>query len=222
MIWKIIRVAGMFTLLASFALAMSDVKITVDHNAGYTETKEFKFKNVPSPVKNDAAAKAKLVLVDGQLDGNSADISALTDGYLPMAEDEPHANVFFDEATTGGRFMLDLNAAIDIAQVNTYSWHPNTRGAQVYKLYASDGTDPKFNSAPKLKTDPVTCGWKLIASVDTRAKSGDDGGQYGVSITDSSGSLGKYRYLLFDCSATETSDDYGNTFYSEIDVVAKK
>jgi len=31
-----------------------------------------------------------------------------------------------------------------------------------------------------------------------------------------------YRYLLFDCYATENSDDYGNTFYSEVDVSAKK
>ena len=46
--------------------------------------------------------------------------------------------------------------------------------------------------------------------------------QYGVSITDASGALGKYRYLLFDCIETETDDPWGNTFYSEIDVVAKK
>ena len=31
--------------------------------------------------------------------------------------------------------------------------------------------------------------------------------------------LGNYRYLLFDISATENDDAFGNTFYSEIDVV---
>ena len=31
--------------------------------------------------------------------------------------------------------------------------------------------------------------------------------------------LGNYRYLLFDISATENDDPFGNTFYSEIDVV---
>jgi len=35
-------------------------------------------------------------------------------------------------------------------------------------------------------------------------------------------SLGKFRYLLFDCYVTETADEFGNTFYSEIDVIAKK
>src|SRR5882724_11531441 len=192
---------AIFGLLVNLALAaLPDAKVTVDHNAGYTETKEFKFKTVPSPAKDDAGAKAKLVLVDGQLDGNSAQLGALIDGQLATVDDEPQANVFFDEATRGGRFMMDLGSAIDLAQVNTYSWHPNTRGPQVYKLYASDGTDTKFNAGPKLKTDPVSCGWKLIATVDTRPKNGEDGGQYGVSITDSTGSLGKYRYLLFDCT----------------------
>ena len=50
----------------------------------------------------------------------------------------------------------------------------------------------------------------------------DGGGQYGVSITDAHGILGKYRYLLFGFVATETDDDAGNTFYSEIDVVTRK
>ena len=57
--------------------------------------------------------------------------------------------------------------------------------------------------------------------MDTRPPQGDGGGQYGVSINGAGGSLGKYRYLLFDCFVTEVGDDWGNTFYSEIDVVAK-
>src|SRR2546430_1701971 len=82
--------------------------------------------------------------------------------------------------------------------------------------------DFKFNLEPDAKTDPTSCGWKLIASVDTRPKQGASGGQYGVSITDASGSLGKFRYLLFDAVPTESDDAWGNTFFSEIDVVAKK
>ncbi len=62
----------------------------------------------------------------------------------------------------------------------------------------------------------------LIANVDTRVGSANDGGQYGVSITKTGGSLGSFRYLLFVCASTESDDEWGNTFYSEIDVVAKK
>ena len=58
-----------------------------------------------------------------------------------------------------------------------------------------------------------------MANVDTRPAGGDMGGQYGVSISLPTSSR-PARYLLFVCSATETNDDFGNTFYSEIDVIA--
>jgi thiol-disulfide isomerase/thioredoxin len=195
------------------------VTVTIDRNIGPAATRDFKFAHVPSPAKNDAGARAQVRLVDGQLDPNGAGLSALTDGLWPTSEDEPEANCFFDAGTAGGAFRLDLGSAVDIAQVNTYSWHPNTRGPQVYWLYASDGTDPKFNPTPGATVDAATAGWTLIATVDTRPRQGDPGGQYGVSITRPNGSLGRYRYLLFVCFATEADDDYGNTFYSEIDVV---
>jgi hypothetical protein len=209
-------------LLTLACAAHAQVKVTTDHNSNATATSAFKFKNVPSPAKDDAAAKAKLLLVEGEVDGNGADLSALTDGALPTEEDQPAANFFWNAGTGGGRFQMDLGSAIDIAQVNTYSWHPNTRGPQVYRLWASDGADPNFRPAPKTNIDLATVGWKLITVVDTRSKDGNDGGQFGVSITDARGSLGKFRYLLFDCFVTETADEFGNTFYSEIDVVAKK
>jgi hypothetical protein len=210
------------TLLALALTTHAQVKIIFDHNPNATATRAFKFKNVPSPAKDDVAAKAKLLLVEGEADGNGADVSALTDGALPTEEDQPAANFFWNAGTGGGRLQMDLGSLIEIAQVNTYSWHPNTRGPQVYRLWASDGAAVNFNPAPKANLDPVNCGWKLITVVDTRSKEGDDGGQFGVSITDGRGSLGKFRYLLFDCYVTETADEFGNTFYSEIDVVARK
>jgi hypothetical protein len=201
------------------------IKILVDHNTGDAATPAFRFAHVPSPVGNDAAAKATITVVAGVVDPNSGGVYKLTDGRLPQEEDEPESNLFFDAGTWGGRFRMDLGSVIDIAQVNSYSWHPSTRGPQVYVMYASDGTDPNFDPAPKTKVDPTTVGWHRVASVDTRVKpgaGGQDGGQYGVSISHVSGSIGKYRYLLFDCFETESDDDWGNTFYSEIDVVAKQ
>ena len=212
----------MATLLGLCLATPPAAKITIDHNTGSDANRNFRFKNVPSPAKDDIGAKAKLMLVDGEIDSNGADLTALTDGILPTEEDEPGANFFFNAGTDGGRVRLDLGNIFELAQVNTYSWHPNTRGPQLYKLYASDGADPKFNGEPKRPVDPATCGWKFIATVSTLPAQGEEGGQYAVSITDPSGSLGKYRYLLFDCYATEASDEWGNTFYSEVDVVAKK
>ncbi|HKP82605.1 MAG TPA: hypothetical protein VJT69_11325, partial [Pyrinomonadaceae bacterium] len=159
-------------------LLLIDARVAFDHNPNSTATREFKFKNIASPAKDDAATNAKLTLIDGDLDQGAAELSALVDGRLPSDEDEPGANVYFRAGSSGGRFRMDFTTPIDIAQVNTYSWHPNSRGPQLYKLYAADGSDPKFNPDPKRGIDPSTCGWKFIALVSTLPDSGDGGGQY--------------------------------------------
>jgi hypothetical protein len=215
-------VAAVLTILPALA-SRAEVKPVVEHKDNSQATAEFKFKTVPSPVKDDAAAKAKISIVEGEKDSNGADTEALNDGKLPTEEDQPEQNFFFNAGTEGGRLALDLGSAINIKQVNTYSWHPNTRGPQVYKLYGSDGSGNSFSAAPKKGTDPAKAGWKLIATVDTRPQGGGEGGgQYGVSIADAAGAIGKYRYLLFDMSRTEADDEFGNTFYSEIDVIEQK
>jgi hypothetical protein len=118
---------------------------------------------------------------------------------------------------------MDLGHLTEIARVNSYSWHPGARAPQVYRLWASDGSDPKFNPEPKATIDPRSCGWRVIATVDTRTEDeNQDTGQYGVSISDAGGRLGRFRYLLFDVYVTEVRDNFGNTFYSEIDVIEAK
>jgi len=198
-----------------------DPRVEFEHNSNGTATRNFTFKTIPSPSKTDAASKAALTMIDGVIDGGSGELSALTDGLLPTNDDDPGANLYFRAGSMGGRFRMDFGSPIDIARVITYSWHPNTRGPQLYKLYAADGSESGINLAPKRGVDPATCGWKFIATVSTIPKQGEDGGQYAASVMDASGSLGKYRYLMFDCYVTELNDDWGNTFYSEIDVIGK-
>ena len=207
-------------LLLSATASFAEIKIVVDHNDNEHAAAGFKFKTVPAPARTNAATQAKFILVDGDRDENGGDLEKLHDGAVPTEEDAPAENFFFNAGTDGGRIEVDLGGVLDLKQVNTYSWHPNTRAPQVYKLYASDGQAESFNAKPKKATDPEKCGWKLVAKVDTRPKSGEPGGQYGVSLSDSDGSIGKYRYLLFAVSSTESDDDFGNTFYSEIDVIA--
>lgn len=171
---KITYVIFASVLLLTLAFAVhAQVKVTIDYNA--SGTGQFKFKNVPRPAKDDAASKAKSMLVVGEVDPNSADFSALTDGLLPTNEDQPAANLFFNVGGSGGRFRMDLGSVIEVAQINSYSWHPDTRGPQVYLVYASDGADPTFNAEPKGTIDPTTAGWKLLATVDTRPKQGQGG-----------------------------------------------
>jgi hypothetical protein len=199
--------------------AFAEVKITAERLEPDKAAPGFKLPTVPTARRTDAAAKATFTLIDGERDRNGGDLDRLRDGRLPRNADEPASNFFFRAGTDGGRFVVDLGSAIDVKQVNTYSWHASTRGPQVYRLYASDGSGEGFAAQPKRPADPATAGWKLVASIDTRPKEGDPGGQYGVSITDSAGNLGKFRYLLFDVSRTEDTDGFGNTFLSEIDII---
>lgn len=216
--------SNLLNLLLISGLFLSPVfesQINFEHNSNRSSTRDFKFQHLPSPRKDDAASKATLTMIEGVLDGGSGELTALTDGVLPTNADDPGANFYFNAGSMGGRFRMDFGKSIDIAQVLTYSWHPGSRGPQLYKLYAAEGTEANFNIGPKRGVDPSTCGWHFIATVSTIPKQGEDGGQYVASVTDSGGSLGKYRYLMFDCYVTELNDDWGNTFYSEIDVVEK-
>jgi hypothetical protein len=203
-------------------IAHAQTKITIDHNTGPAINPQFKFKSVPSPARDDAAAKARVKMVDGEADGNSAGVEALTDGVLPTSDDQPRRNFFITAGSGGARLLIDLGRVIEVAQINSYSWHPNSRAPQVYRVWASDGNDSRFVAEPKADVDPRTVGWRVLATVDTRSDDADkDGGQFGVSIADPRGSLGRFRYLLFDCYVTEVADNFGNTFYSEIDVIAR-
>jgi hypothetical protein len=85
-----------------------DPKVEVEHNPNRTASRNFKFNNIPSPKKDDAAAKAILTLIDGPVDGGSAELGALVDGLLPTNEDDPGANVYFRAGSMGGRFRMDL------------------------------------------------------------------------------------------------------------------
>ena len=216
---SLISLAVGASVLAFAVVARGEIKIVVDHNSNESASVAFKFKNVPTPSKNDPATSARFTILDGERDDNGGDLDKLHDGKLPTEEDEPAENFFFNAGTESGRLRVDSGKLIEIKQVNTYSWHPNTRGPQVYKLYAADGKAEAFNAQPRNATDPEKCGWKLIAKVDTRPKQGAGGGQYGVIISDSDGIIGKYRYLFFDIGRTENDDPFGNTFYSEIDVI---
>jgi len=214
---RVIFTVVVLTVLIFAVASHAEIRIIVDRNRDAAG--DFKFETIPSPSKSDAATKAKFIVVDGRRDFNGGNTDKLHDGKIPTEDDQPSENFFFNAGTDGGRIVIDLEEVIEIKQVNTYSWHPNTRGPQVYKLYVSDGRADVFNAEPKKEIDPKTCGWVLIATVDTRPEQGQGGGQYGVSVCDSTGVIGRYRYLLFDVSRTEATDAFGNTFFSEIDVV---
>lgn len=194
--------------------------VVAGHSA---EDSSFKFDKVEAPAINDAGSKGTWSLIDGQRDRNSGELTVLNDGKVPDGADKPGENYFFTTNTDGGRIGVDLGEVIPVKSVATYSWHRASRGPQVYKLYGASGKSQKFNASPTRDIDPVSCGWELISEVDTRPKSGDGGGQYGVEIANRANrSLGNYQHLLFDVQKTAKDDPHANTFFSEIDVVSAK
>lgn len=217
----LLGVLAFITSSSSSSVARAEIKVIIDRNDNAEASAAFKFKHVPPPSSNDAATDAQVSIIDGHRDKNSAELSKLTDGKAPDDSDQPSENVFFDEQTDGGRILFDLGSAIAIKQINTYSWHAADRGPQVYAVYGADGRAKNFDARPKSGIDPEKSGWKKIATIDTRPKDQlDAGGQYGVGISASDGAIGSFRYLLFDIHSTEDADDFGNTFFSEIDVIS--
>ena len=198
-------------------------EVVVEANQDDQATGEFKFKNVPAPSPTDAANQAKFSVVAGRRDSNGGESLVLHDGLLPSNSDEPGANFFFAAGSNGGRLLVDLGEAVDVKQVNTYSWHGGERGPQVYKLYAEDPEAKDFDPRRSRSGDLAAAGWKLIAEVDTRAEGAPLAGQHGVTISGGmDDAIGKRRYLFFDVARTTEEGPFGHTFFSEIDVVDGK
>ena len=197
------------------------VKVTSERNPADSASDKFAFKTVPPPAKR-GVARCEISLIAGRQDDNSG----LRPIYLgksrpPAGPDDPKSTFFFADDTDGGRLRIDLDDVTAIRAVNTYSWHPGGRGAQVYVLYGSDGTAPGFDPAPPKGVDPTTRGWVRVASVDTRPPDRkDNGGQFGVTVADDAGGpIGRFRHLLLDVSKTDPADHGANTFFSRIDVI---
>jgi len=182
----------------------------------------FQFDSIPLPAIDDAASGAKLQVVRGKPDSHSAALSVLNDGQIPTGDDSPSENFFFAAGTSGGCIALDLGRSIEIAQVASYSWHPASRAPQVYSLYGADDSDPNFTwNRIADNMSPENAGWKSIAKVDSRSDA-PPGGQHAALISDPSGTMGHYRYLLFEIDQTASDDPLANTFFSEIDVLDRQ
>jgi hypothetical protein len=179
------------------------------------------FKTIPRPSKSDLAAGAQVTLLGNSFEPAAADGAVLINGIVPNDSLDLSEEVLLANSNTnGGRLLVDLGRVQPVAAVTVYSWHEwdvdqGSRGPQVYTLYGSAAEKP----------DPaVLDGWTKLAAVDTRPNNTGAkwNGQHGVLITDTSGKLGEFRYLLFALERTHSplQKDAGltGTLFSEIDV----
>jgi len=107
-----------------------------------------------------------------------------------------------------GFFLVDLTAAKDVRQIDTFSWETNVRAPQVYRVYGASGAE-----WPAITPSPAGA-WKVIADVNTEALGA--GGMHGASIHRNGAALGNFRWLLFEL--TPPSKQKEGTLFSEFDV----
>jgi putative membrane-bound dehydrogenase-like protein len=124
---------------------------------------------------------------------------------LPENKDDPKRNTWTEDGE--GRWLVDLQKPVELARINTYSWHHHERAVQGFTLWGAAG-----DQAPDAKAkDPGAAGWRRIAAVDTKALG--DGGKHASSVLALGRSLGTYRWLLW-----QHAERKGTTFVSRIDV----
>ena len=212
---SILVVSTLSMHISAQVIAVGSTRILLDHNSNAHSNPWFYFGDAARPSTNDAATGAIFSIPEGEPAPRSGGVEALHDGKLPTGADRPDQNFFFKNGTDGGLVRIDLGQVIPVQTVNTYSCHPSNRAPQIYTLYGSGGEGAGFVVSPRRGDDLEQEGWHRIASVATGMR-GDFGGQWAVSVSGTNGSLGRFRYLLFDIRNPEL-----NTFYSEIDVVSQ-
>jgi hypothetical protein len=195
-------------------------------------TAAFRFPTIEPPSSHDYAdasqGHARIRMLYGKSKKDSGPIEVLLDGKGQTQADAPKESFFFED-NTSGMILVDLGRKIPVKKVNTYSWHQHhllpgdhLRATQKYYLYGSPQATP-----PAADGDLTAAGWTLIAQVDTDEFFGLPRvdvrpPQQAVSITASDrGSIGEYRYLLWDVRPTRWAHQTfhsANTFYGEFDV----
>ncbi len=199
---------------AGSLLAETEVLVQSSEDAAH-----FQFEVIAPPAINDAGAKAKWKVIAGKVDGNSGLIDRLHDGRIPVSADDPASNFFFAAGTSEGLIAVDLEQAIDVSQIVTYSWHTDSRAPQVYSVFGATGDEEDFAFPESPSAAEESPCWTKLADVDTRGRK-HEGGQHAVRLTNPDASLGKFRHLLFAVKATEPGNRFSHTFFSEIDVIS--
>lgn len=198
----------------------------------------FRFPTIEPPSNQDYADRsrrhARIEVLRGALQkgekGASGPVSVLIDGKGQSHEDSPNESAFFANGEQGA-FLLDLGKTVNITKINTYSWHQNTtflpqrhRAVQKYTLYGHSG-----DHLPGTAGSLIEQGWVRVTRVNSDdffqvADPLDRPAQQACSITAARGTIGKFRYLLWEVESTLGwhTRETNNTFYGEFDVYAEE
>jgi quinoprotein glucose dehydrogenase len=125
--------------------------------------------------------------------------------HLPENDHDTNKNTWSEEGEA--RWLVDMQKSVEIARINTFSWHHSERAGQAFTVWAADGEQAPDAAAKNL----TAAGWRQVAVVNTKGKK--IGGKHGSSIRGLGQPLGRYRFLLWQHNETKLT-----TFISRIDV----
>jgi hypothetical protein len=170
---------------------------------------------VPNNTDGDVALNKTVTLCDGSLQSDSQPVSALTDGLWQTSSDNAGRSVFGAfGAGKNYRVSIDLTQAYSISEIDAWSWHNGVRAPQEYDVWGAasptaTGTDLTYASYA-FGVGLSSAGYTLIGHVATSTASGKWTTQF-------TGSIGSYRYLVFDIPPAPGPTGAG-TFFGEIAV----
>jgi putative heme-binding domain-containing protein len=207
--WQSKRKGTFFTEVAVYAAGKTPaglVRVVTDKEGGAWDNL-----SMGAP---DSAGLAVTGAIATSVDGFAKPADGANDGgKLPrlfakdiQANDDDTAHSVWADGGEA-RWLVDLQKPVNLARINTYSWHKAERAPQQFVLWGSDA-----DQAPDAKNKDLTsAGWRRIATVDTKALG--DGGKHASSILGLGGSIGTARWLLW-----QHAERKAGTFVGRIDV----
>jgi quinoprotein glucose dehydrogenase len=112
----------------------------------------------------------------------------LHDGKLAANDDDTKASTWFEQHEA--RWILDLGKAVELGRVDTYAWHKANRAPMEFTLWAANG-----DKRPDATVVNPSAGWVKLADASS-VKLGE-GGKHGVAVVNATGTLGTYRWLMW-------------------------
>ena len=143
--------AGLLVCMPS----MAQVTVTTERIGSGTSTSGvFAFVTIP-PNSSTDIANGKLFTVLAGTPASGGPISNLTNGLAQKNQDSVAESFFAIGNTANGtekiRVQIDLEVPHLLTQINTYSWHANSRAAQSYRVY---GANAPQTARPTLQQRP--------------------------------------------------------------------
>ena len=205
LMWQSKRKGTLFCEVAAYAVGKAPgglVRVVTDKEDG-----DWDGLSMGAPDAAGLAVKgAKAISVEGfARPANGVDLANLFAKDLPSGNADAKRNVWTQDGE--GRWLVDLQRPVEIARINTYSWHKAERAPQIFTLWGSAA-----ELAPDARgKDMGAAGWKRIAAVDSKPLG--EGGRHGSSILALGHSLGTYRWLLW-----QHAERKNPAFISRIDI----